>query len=624
MPRTTAGTRSTVGIGDTAYRALVAADGALYHWPMDEASGNFAGLIGGIDLNATAMQYRTGGKITNNGASLNGATSTSQSASALQLSAYQRIVVESLVFIPNYPLIEINFLFELSADYNANAGSFAFLLNGGFNGAGAKIATLEKGNVGTNYVEYARATAGAWHHLALVYDFSQPTAATEMEVYINGALQTPSGASSLTNNNTGNFGNYVLNIGSRNGASFFGGKKGIQHVAVYGGSGMTAAKILEHANASGAARTAAPTAQNLLLHSEDFSNAAWQKTVIGTMNVTANAATAPDGAVTADLLYPAAAASIKIALQDTAISLGKVYTDSYYIKAAGYSWFQLFSSTGFNTTTCWVNFNASTGAIGNVGAGAAAGTYGVEALANGWYRVWLTAQATSTTAAGRFGFGIHATDVATLIPSATNDGVSGIYVWGAQRTIANWPGVYVPTTTVAVNTGNIRSIVSTAQNLLRRSQEFLTSPWTKNGGANVTTTADTTIAPDGTTTADTVAVTVGGTNQGIYYDYAIHTPLAVGKSVVFSVWLKGAVGGETVEIGDASSRSSKTLTTAWVRYTNPYHAQVSSFQVIYATTSSTPTFYVWGAQLVEANWEGPYQVTTSAAVNTGNIRSIVT
>lgn len=168
----------------------------------------------------------------------------------------------------------------------------------------------------------------------------------------------------------------------------------------------------------------------------------------------------------------------------------------------------------------------------------------------------------------------------------------------------------------------LRTSVATVQNLLRRSQELLTSPWFKNGGANVTTTADAGTAPDGTATADRVAVTVGGTNQGIYYDYATHTPLALGKRVTFSIWLKGAVGGETLEIGDASVRTSITLTTSWVRYTNPYHAQLAAFQVVYATTSSTPTFDAWGAQLVEANWEGPYQVTTSAAVNTGNIRSL--
>lgn len=162
-----------------------------------------------------------------------------------------------------------------------------------------------------------------------------------------------------------------------------------------------------------------------------------------------------------------------------------------------------------------------------------------------------------------------------------------------------------------------RTAASVGQNLFRRSQEFLTSPWTKNGGANVTLTADVETAPDGTLTADRVVVGTGGTNQGVYYDPGVHTPVAVGITACVSVWLKGAVGGEVVDIGDASSRTSCVLTTSWVRYVAPAHAQLSTFNVFYAALNTTPTYYIWGAQIVKASWAGPYVVTTASAVTTG-------
>ena len=60
---------------------------------------------------------------------------------------------------------------------------------------------------------------------------------------------------------------------------------------------------------------------------------------------------------------------------------------------------------------------------------------------------------------------------------------------------------------------------------------------------------------------------------------------------------------------------------------------ITNFQFYLSSTASiNPTYqgdgvsgvYAWGAQVVRANWAGPYVKTEAAAVNTGAIRSIVT
>lgn len=247
--------RRTVGQGDAAYRALVAADGALYHWPMDEASGNFAALIGSIALNATSMGYAAKGKLATNAGQFNGVNGTCQTASALALSAYNRIVVEALVVEPP-KAIAVRFLWEYSNNYNNNAGAFVATCDGGNSGTVHKWYLGVRGNIAAaNYSEFVHPSHQVWHHAAVVYDFGG-AAASEFELYVDGVLQAQNGASGETSDNTGNFGDYVLYVGSRNATSFF-GPHTMQHLAIYGGAGMTAAKILQHSEASSPVRTAA-------------------------------------------------------------------------------------------------------------------------------------------------------------------------------------------------------------------------------------------------------------------------------------------------------------------------------------------------------------------------------
>jgi len=164
---------------------------------------------------------------------------------------------------------------------------------------------------------------------------------------------------------------------------------------------------------------------NLLTKTEDFSDAAWTKS---NATVTANAATAPDGTLTADKFIPNAGISGATCVQTISVSV-TAYTFSFYAKAAEEILVSLVSNL---TGTYRANiFNTSSGAV-TPGTG---WTASMTAVGNGW---WLcTATATADTAASK-AFQISNNDTGW-----TGDGSSGIYIWGADLRVAN-DGVGIP------------------------------------------------------------------------------------------------------------------------------------------------------------------------------------
>lgn len=131
--------------------------------------------------------------------------------------------------------------------------------------------------------------------------------------------------------------------------------------------------------------------------------------------------------------------------------------------------------------------------------------------------------------------------------------------------------------------------------------------WTDSGGTITTNAA---VSPDGNTTASRVVIDGLAINQGIYSS-GLSTAT---NTQVFSLWMKGELGGEEVQLGDASSRVNPTLTTEWARYENPAHVMASIHNVIYAKDNTAMTFYIWGAQLEEAAFASSYIPTTTIAV----------
>jgi len=140
-------------------------------------------------------------------------------------------------------------------------------------------------------------------------------------------------------------------------------------------------------------------------------------------------------------------------------------------------------------------------------------------------------------------------------------------------------------------------------NLLTFSEQFDSAAWVKVAS---TVQANSIVAPDGTTTADTITFAAAGGDQRATQGGVVLS----GAVCTFSVWLKG-VAGQTVNIEIETTALTVTLTAAWVRYSvsGPSAATIAVCRVISRSGNTATVFNLWGAQL---NLDGlqPYNSTT--------------
>jgi peptidoglycan hydrolase-like protein with peptidoglycan-binding domain len=173
----------------------------------------------------------------------------------------------------------------------------------------------------------------------------------------------------------------------------------------------------------------------------------------------------------------------------------------------------------------------------------------------------------------------------------------------------------------------------TAQNLLVYSEQFDNPAWLPYCNAPAITANTTDVAaPDGTNHAAKLvsnsALGCGGVADGIYQSVA--GGLTLGQPYTVSIWLRGASGGETGDIGvnDVNAGRSVTLTTSWQRYTSSVSSLTSDpsrgFQL--RLMSPSETVYAWGAQLEAHPAAGPYTPTTAVLISSAsaNLASALT
>lgn len=241
--------------------------------------------------------------------------------------------------------------------------------------------------------------------------------------------------------------------------------------------------------------TAVATVTNLRQWSQEFDNAAWDKWQV---TVTSNATTAPDGSSTADLVVENTANNSHFIYATSAQNINVPLTFSVYLKAAGRTnvFVGMFMHEVNGSINASIDLTTGQWSVAPNAGGAASNAGGrIDKLPNGWYRVsvWGVPGVTAgSTVETRVQFEGHY--------AYTGDGVSGVYLWGAQLEQADAPGGYVVTT----NAQRTTTVIITSESLtFTAGQTHYVGLRTKGGGVEgplvATWAGEQAIAVDGVT-----------------------------------------------------------------------------------------------------------------------------
>ena len=166
-------------------------------------------------------------------------------------------------------------------------------------------------------------------------------------------------------------------------------------------------------------------------------------------------------------------------------------------------------------------------------------------------------------------------------------------------------------------------------NLLLYSQSLATSPW-ENGiagtGVTPTVTDNAGVAPDGTTTATRIQLSLGGGNSAADLSRRRQPATVQAVSHIFSVWIRSTDGTSSynIHLQDVINATRNiTVTGTWTRYDA---SAVSPGTLSYLSVglrggqapanSNTADILVWGAQLEPVTYQtvpGTYNATTASA-----------
>jgi len=223
---------------------------------------------------------------------------------------------------------------------------------------------------------------------------------------------------------------------------------------------------------------------NLLLHSSEFDNAAWNKT---RSSVTANVAVAPDGATTADKIVEDTSTNTHEMLQNhTKATSAITYTASVFAKSAERTRFQFVCNSTMFANRATATFDVTSGTI--TSAAVVAGDFTnasarMENWGNGWWRCELTFTSDTDNIVRHRVFMHNGTGT-----NYEGDGTSGLFLWHAQLEAAALASSCIPTgaTTVTRAADFARIEPADAVPFINNAAQTIAAEFTLEGaGSNV-------------------------------------------------------------------------------------------------------------------------------------------
>jgi hypothetical protein len=181
-----------------------------------------------------------------------------------------------------------------------------------------------------------------------------------------------------------------------------------------------------------------------------------------------------------------------------------------------------------------------------------------------------------------------------------------------------------------------KTFAKAEENLLLQSQTFETASWTK---VRSTVTANTSVAPDGTTTADKLAEAAAAASwpvlqsvftvtAGVTYAFSVYAKAAEVNFLVLdtfggaaSTWFDLA-GGVVGTVNGAHTASITNVGNGWYRCAVVYAAQATGIPSIRAVSANNSTasigegngIIIWGAQLEQRSTVTAYTPTTTQPI----------